>query len=218
MLSTCSSSIITRLFASAAPKAAASTLPFANLAKAEAALGKHEDRLKQAQHDLLLKYASMENNRREREEKVKEAEKRHVKTFAASIVDVAEKMNEAGDLADKLSSQENSSDKVKSVAEGKYQIEPFTVENGGKYDVTRQEIGAGSKVKQVKKGESATVDGVEKEGWKMGEDILRKAQVDLKNLVLERQEALGDFRSLFSSGFSRLMEVLAELAAQATTD
>ncbi|EEQ97725.1 tetratricopeptide repeat protein, tpr, putative [Perkinsus marinus ATCC 50983] len=169
MLANTTTSFVSRFFTTtaAASKAASAALPFANLAKAEAALKKHEEKLKKAQHDLLLKYASLENHRREREKLIRDAEKKHVRVFASSLVDVADKMNEAGQLADQLSSKAEASEKLKSVAEGvsiardflKYQIESFSVDKGEKFDVARHEISPESAIKEVKKGEEAIVDG-----------------------------------------------------------
>lgn len=78
MLANTTTSFVSRFFTTtaAASKAASAALPFANLAKAEAALKKHEEKLKKAQHDLLLKYASLENHRREREKLIRDAEKK----------------------------------------------------------------------------------------------------------------------------------------------
>lgn len=119
---------------------------------------------------------------------------RHVRVFASSLVDVADKMNEAGQLADQLSSKAEASEKLKSVAEGvsiardflvrsvllqKYQIESFSVDKGEKFDVARHEISPESAIKEVKKGEEAIVDGVVRNGWKMESDVLRKARVNL---------------------------------------
>jgi molecular chaperone GrpE (heat shock protein) len=77
-----------------------------------------EAQVKGLHHKLLLKYADAENKRRERVSEIKRRSEKRVAEFGQKIVSIQESLSKVCNIAQARSDAADSSDKVKSLAEG----------------------------------------------------------------------------------------------------